>query len=108
MHLRHVGHKLLKGYGDTPSRFAADMHLIFSNAKLYNAPTSDLWQWAHILQVTFEVLWQEWVVPVTTKRATRVSTVAVMTSPKPGSYAPLECPRVKDLCVEAAERFKAE
>ena len=74
MHLRHVGNKLLKGYGDTPSRFAADMHLIFSNAKLYNAPTSDLWQWAHILQVTFEVLYQEWVVPTTVKRAARVKT----------------------------------
>lgn len=114
MSLRQVGRKLAKGYGDNAGRFASDMRLIFGNCKAYNSPTSELWHWAHLMSLTFEVLWREWVVPVAHGSTDTVTTVSVV-PPAPvlgccnfaDNDTPL-CDDCTELCNQAAKQFQDE
>merc|ERR1711991_1010273 len=47
------------------NRFARDMRLIWKNAKAYNAPKTPVWNYAHILSLEFERLYEAWVVSFT-------------------------------------------
>ena len=106
MSLKQVGFKLAKGYGDNADRFAADMRLIFANCKLYNSPTSEIWHWAHIMALTFEVLWREWVLPVANGSMNTVDTVSIMTQESISECTFSDDTECIDLCNRAAKQFQ--
>eukprot|EP00873_Tetraselmis_striata_P011998 jgi/Tetstr1/432262/TSEL_002297.t1 len=51
------------GHYRDPEQFAADMRLVFANAKTYNPPGSDVHVMASTLKARFEEKWQQSVVP---------------------------------------------
>jgi len=57
MDLGTVGKKIEKGAYKTTDGFKDDILLIFSNAKLYNYKTDEIWQSASFLMDTFKRLW---------------------------------------------------